>query len=488
MKRRLFAVSIVLAASLGLGACGGSSSSLPDALSFGKRHGSGSSPIQHVVMIVQENRSFDNFFATFPGARGATHGKERVKFKGNWIVKSVKLKPFDLVQTKFDITHCSAAFNVAYDGGKMEAFNLQHKGVCHQGGTLGDGLPAGLFPYHYVDPSQIQPYWDIAKQWVLSDEMFQTQGSGSFTAHQDLIRGGTMIDTTDSLIDNPTVMPWGCDAPGGHLWLLTTSGQYNSGPKECSNYFPGYTSGGYQTLRDLLDAKGVSWKYYTPCFIKSNGCAGGQCSGGNCAGGLLNAFDLIHPVRYGPEWDSAVSMPETNIFTDIQNGTLPSVSWVIPEDQNSDHIADGKVDDGPSWVASVVNAVGQSQYWNSSVVVVLWDDWGGFYDNAKPYLQDNMGGLGFRVPCMIISPYDRSGSGSQGGYISHTQYEFGSILRYVEDNWNLGTLNTTDKRATSISDVFNYSQNPRQFTAIPSQHDAEYFKAHAGKPQSGDPE
>lgn len=486
MKRRLFAISIVFAASIGLSACGGSTSSLPDALSFGKHHGSGSSPIQHVVMIVQENRSFDNFFATFPGANGATRGKERVKLNGKWITKWVKLAPQDLVQPhkQFDITHCSAAFNVAYDGGKMDSFNLQHKGVCGQGGTLGTGKPAGLFPYHYVDPSQIQPYWDIAKQWVLADAMFQTQGSGSFTAHQDLIRGGTMIDSTDSLIDNPTGMPWGCDG-SGHLWVLTTNGQYNSGPKQCSNYFP-YGSGGYQTLRDLLDAKSVSWKYYSPCFLNTSDCAGQECKG--CAGALLNAFDLIYPVRYGPEWDSAVSMPETNIFTDIQNGTLPNVSWVIPEDQNSDHIDDGKVDDGPSWVASVVNAVGESQYWNSSVVVVLWDDWGGFYDNAKPYLHDNMGGLGFRVPCMIISPYDRSGSGSQGGYISHTQYEFGSVLRYIEDNWNLGTLNTTDKRATSISDVFNYSQNPRQFTAIPSQHDAKYFKAHAGKPQSGDPE
>ncbi len=296
-----------------------------------------------------------------------------------------------------------------------------------------------------------------------------------------------MIDSTDSLIDNPTVMPWGCDASGGHLWVLTTSGQYNSGPKECSNFFPDYGSNGYQTLRDLFDANGVSWKYYTPCFVKSSGCSSSQqCSG--CAGALLNAFDLIYPVRYGPEWDAAVSMPETNIFTDLQNGTLPDVSWVIPEDQNSDHPDSNGVDDGPSWVASVVNAVGQSQYWNSSVIVVVWDDWGGFYDGAAPYLQDNMGGLGFRVPCMIISPYDRSGSGSQGGYISHTQYEFGSILRYIEDNWSLGRLGTTDKRASSIGDVFDYSQSPRQFTSIPSQHDAKYFRAHAGKTQYGDPE
>ncbi len=485
MKRRLAAISIALAASVGLSACSNATSSVPTALSFGKHRGSGSTPIQHVILMVQENRSFDNLFATFPGANGATRGKEKVKSKGKWIVKTVKLKPQDLLQTKFDLTHCSAAFNVAYDHGKMDAFNLEHRGVCGQGGTLGNGQPAGTYPYHYVEPSQIQPYWDIANQWVLADEMFQTQGSGSFTAHQDLIRGGTMIDSTEALIDNPTGMPWGCDG-NGHLWVLTTGGQYSTGPKQCSNYFPN-GSGGYQTLRDLLEAKSVSWKYYTPCFIATTDCPGSKkCS--DCAGGLLNAFDLVYPVRYGPEWDTAVSMPETNIFTDIQNGTLPSVSWVIPDDENSDHIDDTKVDNGPSWVASVVNGVGQSQYWNSSVIVVLWDDWGGFYDHTVPFLRDNMGGLGFRVPCMIISPYAVAGSGSRGGYVSHTQYEFGSILKYIENNWSLGRLNTTDVRATSIGDVLNYTQNPRQFTPIPSQHDARYFQAHARNPQHGDPE
>src|SRR5690349_19399974 len=192
MNRRLFAISTALAASIALGACGGATPSLPGAMSFGKHHGSGSTPIQHVVMIVQENRSLDSLFATFPGANGAKRGKEKVKKNGKWITKWVTLKPQNLVVKK-DITHCSAAFKVAYDGGKMDAFNLEHKGVCGQGGTLGNGQPAGTYPYHYVDPAQIQPYWDIAQQWVLADAMFQTQGSGSFTAHQDLIRGNTGI-------------------------------------------------------------------------------------------------------------------------------------------------------------------------------------------------------------------------------------------------------------------------------------------------------
>ena len=91
---------------------------------------------------------------------------------------------------------------------------------------------------------------------------------------------------------------------------------------------------------------------------------------------------MIWPVRNGPEWGTNVSWPETNIFNDISNGALPAVSWVIPDDADSDHPGNPAVDNGPSWVASVVNAVGQSRYWNSSVIVVLWDDWGGIYDNG----------------------------------------------------------------------------------------------------------
>jgi phospholipase C len=485
MNRRLFAVSIALAASMALSACGGSSSSLPGALGFGKNHGSGSTPIQHVVMIVQENRSFDNFFALFPGANGAKRGKMRVKKGSGFVDKWQTLNKHSLFLTT-DIGHCHSAFETDYDSGKMDGFNQVPRGVCGS-----HGKPIGTLAYQFVKETDIQPYWDIAEQWVLSDAMFQTQGSGSFTAHQDLIRGGTIIQSSpvESLVDNPTLMPWGCDAPSQtKTSIIDANGDVSTGPFPCSNKFPDYGSGDYKTLADLMDAKGVSWKYYSPCFSASPGpSCNNDCK--TCGGALLNAFDVIYPVRYGPEWGTNVSMPETNIFTDINNGTLPSVSWVIPEDDANDHPGKKTDTKGPSWVASVVNAVGQSQYWNSTAVIVLWDDWGGFYDNAKPPFQDNWGGLGFRVPMLVISPYAKVGSSSQGGYISHTQYEFGSILKYLEDNWNLGRLGTTDSRAAnSIGDVFNYSQNPRQFTSIPSQFDAQYFQTRRQTPQYGDPE
>ena len=133
-------------------------------------------------------------------------------------------------------------------------------------------------------------------------------------------------------------------------------------------------------------------------------------------------------------------------------------------------------DEGPSWVASVVNAIGQSQYWPTTAIVVVWDDWGGFYDHVPPPFFDNYGGLGFRVPMLIVSPYARETSPTQPSYVSHTQYEFGSILKFVEDTFALGRLYTSDARSQSIVDSFDFTQSPRTFSTIPSQYSARYFQ------------
>src|SRR5581483_11042042 len=233
-------------------------------------------------------------------------------------------------------------------------------------------------------------------QYGLANAMFSTQGSGSFTAHQDLIRGGSEIDSTESFIDDPTSSSaWGCDSPAGTKTnLITTSLAYeaNKGPFPCTKDFSSYGSYDYSTLADLLDAAGISWKYYTPVFKKGTSSA------------LWNGFDVIWKVRNGPEWTTNISSPETNIFSDLTSGTLPSMSWVIPDACNSDHPG-YTCDTGPSWVTSVVNAVGQSSYWNSTAIIVVWDDWGGFYDPVSPDPLDDQGGPGFRVPMLAISPY-----------------------------------------------------------------------------------
>jgi phospholipase C len=473
MTRRALALAAALLAS----ACGGGASRpfaeppavLPQSLP--------KSPIAHVIVIVQENRSFDNLFDCFPGTDCVKQGKERVLEGTQYVDKAVTLSAHALL-IGTDIGHCRYAYVTAYDGGKMDGFNLEPKGVCPRGSS-GGGATIGTLAYQYVDPQQITAYWELAKQYVLADRTFQTQGSGSFTAHQDLIRGNSAIDSSASLVDTPDGMPWGCDAQKIVVTDLLTSQlrfEADKGPYPCSRSFPS-SGNGYKTLGDLLDAKSVTWKYYSPCFKASPGCAS-TCT--QCAGALLNAFDVIWPVRNGPQWGTNVAMPQTKIFDDITHGALPAVSWVIPTDDDSDHPGT-TVDRGPQWVARVVDAIGESSYWNSSAIVVVWDDWGGMYDHVKPAFLDQKGGLGFRVPMLVVSPYVAQGA------VAHTQYEFGSILKYVEENWNLGSLETTDRRATSIANVLDYNQKPRKFRPIPSRYSAEFFRNEAPT-NAGDPE
>ncbi len=456
LLRGTFVASSAALALSGCGAASAPSISAKGTLPFANAESSGS--IAHVIVMIQENRTFNDLFATFPGANGTTTGKMLVLQNGKYVQESVDLAKTSLEQT-VNLAHLYVGYRTAYDKGAMDGFSLIKFNRT--------GQYEGKAPYRYVDPSQIGPYWSIASQWGLAEKMFQTQGSDSFTSHQDLIRGDTFIDSKDSLIDPPTSpFAWGCDAtPGAKTSLITTSLKYLSkqGPFPCSNKFPDYGSNGYQTLRDLLDAKRLSWKYYAPQFAK------GQPNG------LWNAFDMIAPVRYGPEWKHNISSPEKNVLSDIKDGKLPAMSWVIPDAQNSDHPGYSKKDTGPSWVASVVNAVGESKYWDSTVVIVVWDDWGGFYDAVPPPSIDDEGGIGFRVPMLVVSPYVKVGNGSNGGYISKTVYQFGSIVRFIEDVWGLGRLGTTDTTCKSISDMFDFNQKPRKFTKIPAQYDRSFF-------------
>ena len=428
-------------------ACGGgSSASLPQATAQGPRSGSGS-PIQHIVLIVQENRSFNNLFAGFPKATGTKVGKMRKNGK----VVNVNLKETNLEDPK-TLNHTYPAYQIAYDNGNMDAFNLIKFQLT--------GKNEGVQPYAYVNPNQIQPYWQAATIYALADQLFQTQGSGSFIAHQDLIRGGTAIDSNDSLVDDPTGNgAWGCDsAPGTRTSLITIKLQYlrGQGPYPCTTKFP--PSGSYQTLQNLLDAKSISWKYYTPVPKKGS------------VGALWNAFLVISSVYNDQsEWNAHISSPETSILNDISNNALPQMSWVVPDAQNSDHPGYSSKDTGPSWVASIVNTIGKSKYWDSTAVIILWDDWGGFYDPVAPPPLDNQGGPGFRVPMIVVSPYVPQNE------VSHTVYEFGSIIRFIEDTWSLGRLGTTDGTCTSMADMFNFSQSPRNFVSIPSSFSKSYF-------------
>ncbi len=477
MRRRLWALMLLAGAAIAAcgrgGFSGGSSGLMPDG-----PHAKSASPIKHVIIMIQENRSFDNFFATFPGADGTKTGQAAAmpspiasscasnKYHPRVITSptTVPLTKVSLTGLGFpnkfgwdnDLDHIYTGYLAELDGGKMDGYDVVRFG------PNGEGPQAECtYAYQYVDPNDIKPYWDIAKQYVLADHMFQTQGSSSFTAHQDLIAGGTVVNYKvsqygpNSIIDNPTAFPWGCDASKSSVTsLINTNLQVfpNDGPFQCFSY---------PTLRDLLDKKKISWKYYAV-----------KVDGGSA--GIWNAFDAIDAVRNGPEWKTNITTSPKTIFKDISNGKLPAVAWLTPDAFNSDHPDEkdphnNPVDLGPSWVASVVNAIGESKYWDSCAIVVLWDDSGGFYDHEPPPFTDDQGGLGFRIPMLIISPYVQP-------HVEHTQYEHASILRFIEKNWNLGTLGTEEeKRAAPITNAFNFDQTPRPFATIASDLHKNFF-------------
>jgi phospholipase C len=206
----------------------------------------------------------------------------------------------------------------------------------------------------------------------------------------------------------------------------------------------------HPTLTDLLDARGIDWRYYTPS-----------------AGSIWTGPNAIRHLRLGPDWKRNVILQQTQILTDIANGKLAAVSWVIPTGQASDHAGatDGS---GPSWVASVVNAIGTGQYWSNTAILVTWDDWGGWYDHVAPPIINSYE-YGFRVPLIVVSPY------AKPAYVSHVTHDFGSILKFIESNFGLPSLGYADAPADNLSDCFDFDQTPLPFQHIAAPLDANHF-------------
>jgi phospholipase C len=276
------------------------------------------------------------------------------------------------------------------------------------------------------------------------------------------VAGNDAIEQSPSRseVDFPNGIYDDCDSPPGTRSSYLTAGgreHYYAGPYPCFDQF--------NTIANVLDRSGVSWKYYASKQLDD---------------GMWEPFEAVRYTRYGRDWSNIIA-PQSRILSDPRNGALASVDWVTPSKDDSDH-PHFRSDQGPSWVASVVNAVGESPYWRTTAIIVLWDDWGGWYDNAVPPQLDYRG-LGVRVPCLIISPYAKT------NYVSHVQYEYGSILHFIEEVYGLGPIGPasqgyTDTRATSLDDAFDFTQSPRPFSSIPSKYPIAHFLQ---EPPSNDP-
>jgi phospholipase C len=444
---------------LGLSACGGGGAAAPNV-----QPAPTPATIGHVVIIFQENRTPDNLFQDpVLIARGADIVSTGLTSTG----KTIPLAPIDLGTAgsnpqNYDLDHSHKAFVSMYDGGKMDGADLVD---C----TPADECPPKAHPFaqfKYVLPSDVQPYFALAEQYTFGDRMFQTNEGPSFPAHQFILSGTSAPTATSDLFASENMKlglsDAGCIAPPAQtVQVIDPEGSETAFP-------PIYPCFEHPTMTDLLDDKGVTWRYYAPT-----------------PGDIWTAPDAIEHICQqqtvngtltctGPDWVNNVKIPEAQILTDIANGQLQQVSWIIPNGSESDH-ANENNGSGPSWVASIVNAIGNSQYWANTVIIITWDDWGGWYDHVTPKVVDDgvswgSGYIyGFRVPLIIVSPYAKT------AYISHTTHDFGSILKFIETTFDLPSLNYADAYADDLSDCFNFTQPPTTFNTIPAALDAQFF-------------
>jgi phospholipase C len=405
------------------------------ALAFAQRahRGASSGKIKHVIIVVQENRSLNNLFYGFPGAKTAKYGYDSKNQK-------IKIEPVSLA-THWDIDHSSSSFFKACNGtGSVPGTNCRMNGFNLERASCGP-CPIKHPQYAYAPYSETKPYFDIGKQYVLADEMFASNfDASSFISHQYIISG-----QAESAVDYP-FSAWGC--PGGPSDEVVTVGPQRQIPN-------GYKVPCWDptTLGDELDTAKLSWAFYTSTWFGD--------------GGIWSAYQAVNHIYTGKDWGKDVITPQTQFFTDVSNGKLRTVNWITPTWENSDH-AGSDSNTGPSWVASIVNAIGQSQYWDSTAIFVFWDDYGGWYDPEPPAYVD-YDGLGVRLPLLIISPYAKQ------GHVSHVHYEHGSILKFVEDTFGLPRLAASDKRANSPTDAFDFGKPPRTFVPIQGPYDKAYF-------------
>jgi phospholipase C len=401
-----------------------------------------SSKIKHVVIIVQENRSFNNLFYGFPGAKTVTYGYTTSG-------KKVKLLPISL-DTNWDLDHTAQGFFAACNGTgsipgtncAMNGFNKEYTVDC--GGSGEPPCPIKHPQYAYVPHSETKPYFAMAQQYVLADQMYASNLDGSsFVAHQYLIGAQAAASV------NYPLAAWGCEGGSGDKVPII-------GPDRQVPYGSEVPCFDLKTIGQEADKAGVSWAYY----------AGAVGSYGS--GGIWSAYQANEHVYKGRDWKRDIISPQTRFFNDVKKGRLRQINWITPTCANSDH-AGCNSKTGPAWVASLVNAIGLSPYWDSTAIFITWDDYGGWYDPEPPAYAD-YDGLGVRVPMLIISPYARKGR------VSHVPYELGSILKFTEDVFGLPRLSASDTRAASPEkDCFDFNKPPRKFHAIASSLDEEYF-------------
>jgi len=355
--------------------------------------------IQHFIFIMQENRSFDHYFGTYPGAEGLPSGICVPNPAGGQCVA-----PY----------HDTAVVNQGGAHNWADALRCIDNGMMD--GVIAGSLvkPGDVMGWH--DYHELPNYWDYARLYVLQDRLFESITSYSLPAHLYMLAAQS----------------------GGYI------GTGQARPQS-------YT---FQEITNLLGSGKIEWKYYV-----NRGPTAGAADGGvanvdadETTYSFWNPLPAFPSVKNDPTQFSRLTNA-TQFYTDVQNGTLPQVSWIIPNSSLSEH-PPASIATGQNYVTSLVNAVMNSALWNSTAIFLSWDDWGGFYDHVVPPKVDQYG-LGIRVPGLVISPYARQ------GYVDHKTYSFESWLRIIEERFGVSPMTGRDNTANDMIDAFDFTQQPR---------------------------
>ena len=417
--------------------------------------------IRHVIVIMQENRSFDSYFGTYPGADGIpmSGGRPTVCVPDPQLGTCVK--PFhDPSLINEGGPHGANDARRDVDGGAMDGFVrsalIGHHQYCATNpfspdctadtGRLGQPDAMG-----WHDQREIPNYWAYANAFVLQDHMFEPVRSWSLPSHLAMVSGWS---AKCSIPDDP--MSCGTDLGKGRA--------------DTEEPVLGPTPFSWTDITYLLHRAGVSWKYYVAegtqpdCTDDAMFCAPQKQTIGTP--GIWNPLPAFADVHEDDQVQNVQTV--SHYFEDAATGSLPSVSWIVPNEDDSEH-PPASIAAGQAWVTSLIDAAMLGPDWDSTAVFLAWDDWGGFYDHVAPPTVDDAG-YGLRVPALVISPYARS------GYVDHQTLSFDAYLKFIEDDFLGGQRldPATDGRPDSRPDVrendpelgnllsdFDFSQLPR---------------------------
>lgn len=382
---------------------------------------SGLNKIQHFVFIMQENRSFDSYFGTYPGANGIPAGVSFID-----PVSGTKIAPYhDTNDVNLGGPHGWINAQADIDSGKMDGFLTQaYKGLNANGTPFVPSKKAGHNPQDvmgYHDYHEIPNYWNYAREYVLQDAMFESVASYSLPAH---------------------------------LYMLAAQSGGYTGYKQTKP-----TTYNFPEITELLTSGKIDWKYYvtsgTLPDTENDQVVGSQSEEVQDPDKytLWNPLPAFPTVQNDPAQRSRLQ-GTSQFYQDAADGKLPQVSWVIPSSPVSEHPPAG-VKEGMGYVTGLVNAIMQGPDWNTTAIFISWDDWGGFYDHVIPPNVDQYG-YGIRVPGLIISPYAKE------NYIDHNTYSFESWLKIVEERFDVNPMTARDTNASDMLNAFDFTQKPRQ--------------------------